>query len=181
MRRNGCSLALFGICLACAAWGQGLSTISGIVTDPTGSLIPGAKITVIEVGTRLPRTAFTSSDGYYAITSLRPTDYNLTSEAPGFRTYSQTGITLLANESVTINLKLELGPTSETVSVQANAVQVDTTTATLRQVVDSERMIELPASLRSDDVRVHPGMSFGFPSETAFGFAVTSVVVREDK
>ena len=111
MYRNTCCGLLAGLSLSLIGWAQGLSTISGSVTDPTGSVVPSARITVLEVGTGLSRTAVSSSDGYYAITSLRPTDYNLTLEAPGFRTYSQTGITLRANESVTMNLKLELGPT----------------------------------------------------------------------
>src|ERR1700730_13863655 len=96
---------LFGLFLCpIIGFAQGLSTISGSVTDPTGSVIPSSKITVAEVGTGLSRTARASSEGYFIITSLRPTDYNLTVEGPGFRTYTQTGITLLANESVTMNV-----------------------------------------------------------------------------
>src|SRR2546426_4581047 len=131
------------------AWGQGLSTISGTVSDPSGAVVPSARITAVEVRTGLSRTAISSGEGYYVVGSLRPTDYALSVEATGFRNFNQTGITLLANDSVTINVKLELGSTSEAVNVQATVVQVDTTTATLRQVVDSARMIELPLNGRN--------------------------------
>jgi hypothetical protein len=140
-------LFLFAVCGA--AWSQGLSTISGTISDPTGAMIPSAKVTLVEVGTDLVRTATSGPEGYYVVGSLRPTKYRVTAEAQGFRTLTETGVTLLANESVTMNLKLELGSTGETVNVQANVVQVDTTTATLRQVVDSDRMIELPLNGRN--------------------------------
>jgi hypothetical protein len=140
---------LFLLALCGSARPQALSSISGTVTDPTGGVIPSAKVTLLEVGTGLTRTATSGPEGYYVIGSLRPTSYYLTAEAPGFRTLTETSVTLLANDSVTMNLKLELGSVGETVNVQANMVQVDTTTATLRQVVDSERMIELPLNGRN--------------------------------
>ena len=149
MRIRSVANVIIGLIFTAAAWGQGLSSISGTITDPTGALVPRAKVTVVELGTGLSRTASANADGYYVINSLRPTGYSFTVEAPGFRTLSQQGITLLANETVTMNSKLELGSIAETVNVQANVVQVDTTTATLRQVVDSARMIELPLNGRN--------------------------------
>jgi hypothetical protein len=140
---------LVGLTFSAAAWAQGLSTINGSVADPSGSLIPAAKITVIEVETSLPRKAVTNSEGNFIISSLRPTRYRMIVEAPGFRTFNQTGITLLADDSITFSVKLELGSTTEVVNVEASAVQVDTTTGTLRQVVDSGRMVELPLNGRN--------------------------------
>jgi hypothetical protein len=137
---------VFACPLACA---QGLSTINGTVTDATGAVVPVAKIIAVEVDTGLTRETVSNGDGLYVLSSLRPTHYTLTAEAPGFRQYSQTGIVLTANDTVTINLRLEVGLTTEKVNVEAGAVQVDTTTATLRQVVDSARMIELPLNGRN--------------------------------
>jgi hypothetical protein len=131
------------------AFAQGLSTINGTVTDATGAVIPSAKITAVEVETGLSRETMSNADGLYVLSSLRPTHYTLTAEAPGFRQYSQTGIVLTADDTATINLRLEVGLTTEKVNVEAAAVQVDTTTATLRQVVDSARMIELPLNGRN--------------------------------
>ena len=128
---------------------QGLSAISGSVTDPSGSVVPGAKIIATEVDTTLARDTVSGTDGLYVFSGLRPTQYTLSVSAPGFRQLTETQIVLEANDTLTINLKLELGATSETVSVQDNAAQVDTSSSTIRQVVDSARMVELPLNGRN--------------------------------
>ena len=131
------------------AWCQGLSTINGSVTDPSGAVVARASISVVEIDTSLQRSTLTSAEGLYVISGLHPARYTLTAAAPGFRQITQTGIVLEANDTRTINLRLELGAATETVKVEANAVQVDTTTATVRQVVDSARMVELPLNGRN--------------------------------
>ena len=132
-----------------SVFSQGFSTINGAITDSTGALVAGAKITVTEVDTGLPRETVSNSEGLYVLSSLRPARYALTVEAPGFRRFSQSGLTLQTNDTTTINVKLELGALSEVVEVHAAAVQVDTTTPTLKQVVDSARMVELPLNGRN--------------------------------
>jgi Carboxypeptidase regulatory-like domain len=129
--------------------GQGLSTINGIVTDPSGAVVAGATITATEVDTSLARTTVSNQDGLYVISGLRPTRYTLNIEGRGFRQFTQSGIVLEANDTVTINVKLEVGATTETVNVNASTVQVDTSTSTIRQVVDSARMVELPLNGRN--------------------------------
>ena len=130
-------------------WAQGLATVNGAVTDPSGASVAGAKITVIEVETSVTRATTSNADGLYVLNSLRPTQYSLAVEAPAFRTFTQTGITLQANDSATINVRLEIGQTSDSVTVDASALQVDTSSSTLKQVVDSERIIELPLNGRN--------------------------------
>jgi hypothetical protein len=78
-----------------------------------------------EIAARIPRMALTNSEGDFVISSLRPTRYRMIVEAPGFRTFNQTGITLLADDSITFNVKLELGSTQEIVNVEASAVGRD--------------------------------------------------------
>ena len=129
--------------------GQGLGTISGTISDPSGAVIPGAKITTTETGTGLSRTAVSSSEGYFVIPSLRPSDYNVDVDAGGFRKYTRKGVTLQADQSVTLNVTLEVGTTTENVIVSADAQQVDTTKGTLSQVVDSARIVELPLNGRN--------------------------------
>jgi hypothetical protein len=142
--------ALMLLCFSAhLAVGQDLSTINGSVTDSSGGIVVGANVTATEVDTSLVRTTVTTAEGLYAITGLRPTRYKLSVEMKGFRGFAQTGIVLEANGTATINVKLEVGATSETVSVEANAVQVDTTTSTIAQVVDSARMVELPLNGRN--------------------------------
>ena len=141
------ALTLMG--LANIALSQGLSSVNGAVNDSTGARIAGAKIVVTEAGTGLRREAVSGAEGLYVIGSLRPTRYALTVEAPGFRRFSQTGMILQANDTATVNVTLELGAVNEVVEVQGSAVQVDTTSPTLKQVVDSARMIELPLNGRN--------------------------------
>jgi Carboxypeptidase regulatory-like domain len=128
---------------------QGSGTISGTIADPSGAGIPSAKITITEVSTGISRTGFSGTEGYYLLNSLRPTEYVLSASAPGFRDFTQKGITLLADQSIALNVSLQLGVASETVTVDAKPPQVDITTATLRQVVDSQRMVELPLNGRN--------------------------------
>jgi hypothetical protein len=137
-------------CLSsCAAWAQGFGTISGSVTDPTGAAISGANVMVTELATAQSRTASSSSGGYYVLNSLRPAVYELSVDQSGFKKFVQMGIVLLANQSLTVNIKMVLGSTSESVSVNALATQVDTSTPTLRQVVDSSRMADMPLNGRN--------------------------------
>ena len=137
------------LAFAGAAWSQGISTMNGTVADSSGAVIVGARITITEVDTGLSRESVSNAEGLYVISSLRPTRYALRAEAPGFRGFSQSGITLQANDTATLNVRLEVGAASEVVEVQASAVQVDTSTPTLKQVVDSARMIELPLNGRN--------------------------------
>ena len=130
-------------------WSQAISTLNGTVTDPTGATIPGARIIATEVDTGLTRETVSNSEGLYVLNSLRPTRYELAAEAPGFRQFRQTGITLQTDDTVTINIKLDVGATNETVTVEAEGTQVDTSSSTLKQVVDSQRMVELPLNGRN--------------------------------
>lgn len=137
------------VVLSSAAFAQGLGEFNGTVTDPSGGAIAAAKVTVTEAGTGFTRSTVTSSEGFYAFPSLRPAVYNLSVEASGFRTFTDNGISLGADQKSTVNVKLDIGSTSETVSVSADAAQVDTSTATMKQVVDEQRIVELPLNGRN--------------------------------
>src|SRR4051795_11931792 len=145
------AVAFLSLCfsLSLPVWGQGLSTINGTVTDTTGAAVPGAKVVATEVETRLARIVETTAEGLYVFSALRPTRYTLMVEAGGFRPITQSGVTLQANDALTFNFKLELGGTAETINIEANAAQVDTTTSTLREVVDASRVVELPLNGRN--------------------------------
>lgn len=144
------SLTILAASLFCvAAWSQGISSINGTITDPSGAVIPGVRITATEVDTGLTRETVSSVDGIYVLSALRPTSYTLSVAVQGFRQFNQTGLTLQADATVTINIKLEVGAANESVSVDAVGSQVDTTSATLKQVVDSARIVELPLNGRN--------------------------------
>lgn len=130
------------------ALGQQAGQIVGVVSDASGAALPGIAVKVTEVSTGFARSTVTTTDGRYVLPALRPTKYDLSAEATGFRTFRHVGIELLANQSLTLNLTLEVGVVTETVQVDAAAIQVDTSTSTLREVVDRARIAELPLNGR---------------------------------
>src|SRR5262249_42091809 len=119
------------------------------VTDSTGATIASATVTATQIGTGTTTVAKTNDSGVYLFPSLPPAGYSLAVVAPGFKDYLQKGITLQADQSLTVNVALQVGEASQTVTVSANAVQVDTTTGTLSQVIDRTRVNELPLNGRN--------------------------------
>ena len=119
---------------------QGFGTISGTILDSSGAAVPRAAVTATESGTGLTRSAISSADGFFTIPSLRPTEYSVAVTADGFRKYARSGVILLADQSLTLTIDLEVGATNDSVVVTADAQQVDTTTQTIRQVVDEARI-----------------------------------------
>jgi hypothetical protein len=142
------ALAL-AILVTAPLFAQGYGQIVGSVTDPQGLGIPNAQITLTESATGLQTNTVTSQEGLYSVPALRPTQYNLTVTAGGFKTFAQSGITLRADETVTVNAALQLGASAEKVNVTADAAQVDTATATIGQVVDTRRVTDLPLNGRN--------------------------------
>ena len=122
--------------------------INGVITDSSGGVVPGVTVTAVEQQTGLSRDTISGANGRYTFPSLRPTIYEIRAALTGFRTIRRTGIELLANQNLTVNITLELGELSETVSVAGEAAHVDVTTATISEVVDHARIVELPLNGR---------------------------------
>ncbi len=134
---------------ACAfAQGGGNAAMNGTVTDPTGALIAKANVTMTQVGTDVKRTTATNANGQFSIPSLPPATYRLSVEASGFKTYIQE-ITLLADESGSLQIPMQLGTSSETVTVEATATLVNTVTPVLSQVIERARVVDLPLNGRN--------------------------------
>src|ERR1043165_2349180 len=131
--------------LALPAAGQ-ISTaqLSGKVTDTSNAVLPGATVTVTQADTGATRSVVTDADGSYLVSNLSPGPYRLEVALQGFRTYVQTGIVLQVAATPTINVSLALGNVQETVTVQAEAPLVDVKSAGVSEVVESERIVELP-------------------------------------
>ncbi len=128
---------------------QGLGRISGTITDPTGAVIPGAVVTATQIGTGTKTTVKANDSGDYIFPSLPPATYDLSVISAGFTGYLQKGVLLQADASVSQNVTLKIGDSSETITITSDALQVDTTTGTLSQVVDSARVNELPLNGRN--------------------------------
>ena len=143
------TVSCLALILPMIAGAQGSGSISGTVVDPSGAVVVSAVVKAADTASGASRTATTDDAGYYTISSLRPADYTVTVTAQGFRTFTQTNVTLQADQALSLNPRLVLGSTSEVVEVQATALQVDTSTSTIRQVIEQERIAELPLNGRN--------------------------------
>jgi hypothetical protein len=123
--------------------------ISGVVTDPSGAAIPDAKIIATQTDTNAVRTTQSGPDGAFTLPGLAIGPYKLQAEAKGFTSYEQTGIILRVGESPKINIALKLGETTERVVVNSNGAMIQTDTASVSQVIDHARMVDLPLNGRN--------------------------------
>jgi hypothetical protein len=122
--------------------------MSGRVVDATGAVIPNTTIDVQNIGTGLTRTVSSSPTGEYVIPSLPVGTYKLKASVTGFKTYSQSGIVLENGQNARVDVILHIGSASETVQVSANAMQVNTTSASLNTEVSSTQLEQLPLNTR---------------------------------
>jgi hypothetical protein len=112
--------------------------------DPANAVIPGAKVTVTNVGTNVSNVLTANSTGYWEANFLIPGEYSVTAEAAGFKTLKRTGITLDTGNRLALDLKLEIGDTSSSVTVTADASLLNSTTAAMGRVLNSQDMTHLP-------------------------------------
>jgi hypothetical protein len=108
--------------------------VIGVVTDPSGSVIPNAKVTVTNVETGISSETVTNGDGTYQVLLLPVGFYRVAAEAQGFRRTLTGSQKLEINQSLKIDVKLEVGATSETVKVEANARGDETGVGTIGSV-----------------------------------------------
>jgi hypothetical protein len=114
------------------------------VTDKSGAAIAGAKISITEAERNVPHSVVSDEPGRYAVTALPPGAYSLTVEAPGFKRYVQTNIPLAVQQQGTFNVELEVGEITTSVEVNSQAPLLNTTIATLGEVIDERYMMSLP-------------------------------------
>lgn len=122
--------------------------ISGLVSDPTGGLVPNAAVTATHVATGLVRTTRSGPDGIYVLPNLPVGSYRLEVQATGFETYVQTGILLEVSSKVTVNVTLRVGQVKQAVEVSANASMVQTQSTSVSSIMDNARVLDLPLNGR---------------------------------
>lgn len=126
----------------------GNGAITGTVTDPQGAVVSGAHIKVTELNTSVTRTDTTNGAGQFNVPSLQPATYSVTVEAQGFKTFEQT-IVLLADQIRDMDVKMEVGALTQKVTVQESAVQVNTVSPVLGQVIEQSRLVDIPLNGRN--------------------------------
>jgi hypothetical protein len=146
------SAVIFSVLALSPDWivAQGLfGSITGVVTDPTGAVVPNATVKVTNVDTGVVTTLKTNSEGVYNASSLNPGVYNLQTELSGFKTAVATGIKLDVGASPKVNLTLQVGQSSQTVAVEGQTTQVQTEQSNLSQTVTTRQLQDLPVQSSS--------------------------------
>jgi hypothetical protein len=146
------SLTLVAILLAApaAADAQTITgTITGIVKDPSGGVLPGVTITITHAQTNRQQTVVTEAEGRYTSLPLPLGDYRIDASLSGFRSAARTGITLTVDEVARIDFTLEVGTLQEVLEVTGQASLVDASSSTLAKLVDNRRIAELPLNTRN--------------------------------
>jgi hypothetical protein len=134
-----------------SAWAQtvAVAQISGTVKDPSGAVLPGVEIKVTQTETGVSRTTITAETGSYTLPNLAVGPYRFEATLVGFSTYIQTGIVLQVNSNPVINVVLQVGQVSQTLEVQADVAMVETRSTGVGQVIDNQRVVELPLNGRN--------------------------------
>jgi hypothetical protein len=125
-----------------------IAQVSGTVTDPSGSPLPGAQVKMIQTGTQATRATLSDNQGRYTLPNLPVGPYRLEVAANGFKAYEQSGIILQVGNNVQINVPMQLGSISEHIEVSAQAGMVETKENTVSQVIDEKRIVDLPLNGR---------------------------------
>ncbi|MGH9469227.1 MAG: TonB-dependent receptor [Terriglobia bacterium] len=148
MSRNLCRLAI-AICIGVLCFAPGaiaqttFGSITGTVLDPSGAVVPGAAIAVIDEGTGAARRTSTGSTGVFNVPDLDVGSYHISVAARGFATYERGGLNLSAHQVINLNISLALASTATVTQVTAAAPVIDTSNATLSGVVTGKSMEQL--------------------------------------
>lgn len=153
MRNHG-ALRLLGIALltltvVLSVLAQATTSLRGVVTDQTGAVIPGAVVSMTNSGTGFKRQALTGEDGVYQFLQVPPGTYQVTVEKAGFTTVSRDTVQLQVNTPGTLDLRMEVGATSDVVNVEADATAINTVDASIGNPFSEQQVRQLPLETRN--------------------------------
>jgi hypothetical protein len=138
-------LSLFGS----SSWAGDGGRLLGTVTDPSGTAVPGARITATQTATAVKQTISTDGRGFYAFQGLAVGGYDIEVEASGFKPLRRTGVAIDVDSKVVVDASLEIGERTETVTVFASAAHVETADTQLGEVITGKQMTAVPLNGRS--------------------------------
>ncbi|MGI8988916.1 MAG: carboxypeptidase regulatory-like domain-containing protein [Bryobacteraceae bacterium] len=146
--------------------GQTQGEITGEVTDASGGIVAGARVSLTSIETNSVRESVTNAAGVYRFPSLTPAQYSVKVEARGFRPVVRTGIELQVQQVARIDFALQLGSVSEAIEVTAAAPLMETENAATGTVIENRRIVEMPLNGRNflQLVALSPNVTFGFAS-----------------
>jgi len=131
------------------AWAQTTGSLLGVVSDQNGAAVPSATVRVTNSETGFAANTVSNAEGSYSVPLLPLGHYSISVTASGFKSFSQSGVLIQVAQNIRVDVKLEIGQVAQTVTVNGNAINVDTTTATLGETVDNARLEDLPLNGRN--------------------------------
>jgi hypothetical protein len=178
-----------GLLAIYAAFAQttGFATIVGNVSDSSGAVIPGAKISIVNKDTNFQFEGQTNQDGYYYVPNLRPGVYSVTVEAPGFKKYVRDGVELRTNDSPRIDIKLDVGTLAETVEVLGAAPLLETETTIAGGIMEGQTIVKIPVLQKLTfrilpylpDAQVINGLHLNGQRERSMGYSLDGLVAKD--
>ena len=168
MKNNGLSISmsvLFLVCSAASLWAAANGSLSGTIRDPSGAVVPGAAVTLINTALKTEFSAISDGRGFYSFPTVPVGHYDLTVAAAGFKTQEKKNLTVDTDAVLKIDVALQIGQRSETVTVvateAATEAQVDTMATNLGELVTGNQMTSLPLNGRSytDLLADQPGVA----------------------
>ncbi len=147
LRKAPQKIAVAALCLSLAMLASAQSYqggVRGAVIDPQGGAVANAKITLTNTGTGVPRSTLTTADGTYVFSDVDPATYSVSAESPSFKKFEQRGVTVGTQEFVTVDVKLEVGNVTQSVTVTEETPMVENSNASQGQVIDRQQLVDLP-------------------------------------
>ena len=159
-------------------WGQTTGTIRGTVKDPSGAVVPGARVTAVLAEAYASRSTATTADGEYAFPALPVGRYAVVIEAAGFQEFRQLDVEVRIGHVVIVNADLQLGTLAQVVTAQASAPLIETTSTQLGAVVTDREVTQLPLNARDTYqlLQLQPGVQSQLGSDLFYGSDRTGVV-----
>jgi Carboxypeptidase regulatory-like domain len=157
----GIFVVALALCLCSQLLAGVTASISGTVTDPSGAIVAGATVTATNVDTGVATTQPTNASGFYSFQSLPLGNYTIDVNQSGFKEYAQTGLVLDVNSALVVDVKLQVGASSEKVEVSSTALHVDTQSTQMGEVITGKEMTDVPLVTRSytDLLSLQPGVA----------------------
>ncbi len=138
-------------------------TITGTLTDPSGAAVVGVKVSVVETSTNFQANSVTNADGFYRIDSLKPGTYDITYQAPGFKTVIQKGLQLQVGNVLPVDAVLQIGQVNEQVQVTSEGTLLETENSSTSTVTEGDTLYKMPLYQRYvlNTLNLSPNVSMG--------------------